>query len=162
MAHDVGLHATKGFVLQTIKEKVNPSFLIQAWVVSQCILIIYHGVELDMLGDIVLNPPVPDIGRKCSLPQSLFSSADEGGSVVIPKKEHFKCKVSTASISGLVEILELYIELVVGSNASLDDGPDVTASSQVEWVKGSCLLQLLVCGVSVKYLMVNDRCTLIR
>ena len=36
----------------------------------QLILIIYHGVELNMLGDIVLNPPIPDICRKCRLPHS--------------------------------------------------------------------------------------------
>ena len=90
-----------------------------------------------MLGDIVLNPPVPAIGRKCCLPQSLFSGVDEGGSVVIPKKERFKFKVSTASISGLIETLELYIELVIGANTSLDDGPDLIASSQVARFKGS-------------------------
>ena len=113
-----------------------------------------------MLGDIVLNPPIPDICRKCRLPQSFFSGANEGGSVVISKQERFNCKVSTASISGLVEALELDIELVVGSNASLDDGTDKTTSSQVARVKGSCLLQLLVRGVLVKCLVVNDRCTL--
>ena len=99
-----------------------------------------------MLGDIVLNPPIPDICRKCRLPHSLFSGADEGGSVVISKQERFNCKVSNASISGFVETLELEIELIIGSNASLDDGPDVTVSSQVAWVTGSCLLQLLVRG----------------
>ena len=72
-----------------------------------------------MLGYIVLNPPVPAIGRKCRLPQSLFSGADEGGSVVIPKQERFKCKVSTASISGLIETLDLEIKLVIGANISL-------------------------------------------
>ena len=113
-----------------------------------------------MLGDIVLNPPIPDICRKCRLPQSFFSGADEGGSVVISKQERFNCKVSTTSISGLVETLELEIELVIGSNAYLDDGTYVTASSQVAWVKGSCLLQLLVRGISVKCLVVNYRCTL--
>ena len=113
-----------------------------------------------MLGDIVLNLPIPDICRKCRLPQSFFSGADERGSVFISKQEHFNCKVSTASISGLVETLEMEIELVIGSNASLDDVPDVTVSSQVAWVKGSCLLQLLVRGVSFKFLVVNDQCTL--
>ena len=113
-----------------------------------------------MLGYIVLNPPIPDICRKCRLPQSFFSGADEGGSVVISKQECFNCKVSTASISGIVEPLEMDIYLVIGSNASLDDGLDVTASSQVARVKGSCLLQLLVRGVWVKCLMVNDWCTL--
>ena len=72
-----------------------------------------------------------------------------GGTVVISKKERFNCKVSTASISGLVELFELDIELVVGPNAYLDDGPDKTASSQVARVKGSCLLQNLVRGVLV-------------
>ena len=129
MAHDVGLHATKGFVLHPIKQKVNPSFLIHAWVVYQRILSICHGVELNMIGDIFLNPPVPDICRKCRLSQSSFSDADEGGSVVIPKQERFKYKVSTASINGLIESLELEIELVIGSNTSLDDGPDLIASS---------------------------------
>ena len=80
--------------------------------------------------------------------------------MVISKQERFNCKVSTASISGLVELLELEIELVVGFNASLDDGPDETASSQVARVKGSYLLQFLVRGVSVKYLVVIDRCTI--
>ena len=89
-----------------------------------------------MLGDIVLNPPVSDIGRKCGLPQSLFSGVDEGVSVVIPKQERFKCKLSTVSISGLIVTLELDIELVIGSNKFLDDGPDLIASSQVAWVKG--------------------------
>ena len=110
-----------------------------------------------MLGDLVLNPPITDICRKCRLPQSFFNGADEGGRVVISKQERFNCKVSTASISGLVETLELDIELVIGSNASIDDGLDVTASSQVAWVKGSCFLQLLVRGVLVKCLVVNDR-----
>ena len=80
--------------------------------------------------------------------------------MVIYKQERFNCKVSTASISGLVELLELEIDLVVGSNASLDEFPDETANSQLVRVKGSCLLQLLVRGVSVKCLVVNDRCTL--
>ena len=80
--------------------------------------------------------------------------------MVISKQERFNCKVSTAFISGLVEMLELEIELVVGPNASLDDGPDKTASSQVAQVKVSCLLQNLVRGVSVKCLAVKDRCTL--
>ena len=113
-----------------------------------------------MLGDIVLNFPVPDIGRKCRLPQSLFSAADEGGSVVIPKQERLNCKVSTASINGLIEPLELEIELVIGANTSLEDGPDLIASSQVARVKGSYLLKLFVLGVSVKCLAVNDRCML--
>ena len=39
LAHDFGLHATKDFVLQPIKQKVNPSFLKHAWVLSQCSLI---------------------------------------------------------------------------------------------------------------------------
>ena len=60
--------------------------------------------------------------------------------MVISKKERFNCEVSTVSISGLVEMLELEIELVFGPNAFLDDGPDKTASSQVARVKGSCLL----------------------
>ena len=90
-----------------------------------------------MLGDIVLNPTVPAIGRKCRLPQSLFSGVDEGGSMVIPKQERFECKVSTASISGLIETLELDIELVIGDNTSLDDDPELIASSQVAQVKGS-------------------------
>ena len=90
-----------------------------------------------MLGDIVLNPRVPDIGRKCRLPQSLFRGVDKGGSVVIPKQERFKCKVSTVSISGLIEPLELEIELVIGANTSLDDGPDLIEISQVARVKGS-------------------------
>ena len=89
-----------------------------------------------MLGDVVLNPSIPDIFRKCRLPQSFFSGTDEGGSVVISKQERFNCKVSIVSISGLVELLELEIELVVGSNASLDDIPDKTTSSQVARVKG--------------------------
>ena len=80
--------------------------------------------------------------------------------MVISKQEHFNYKLNTASISGIVEPLELEIDLVIGSNASLDDGPDVTASSQVAQVKRSCLLQLLVRVVSVKCLVVNDRCTL--
>ena len=80
--------------------------------------------------------------------------------MVISKQERFNCKVSTASISGLVGLIELEIELVVESNASLDEGPDKTASRQVARVKGSCLLQILVRGVSVKCLVVNDRCTL--
>ena len=113
-----------------------------------------------MLGDVVLNPPIPDICCKCRLPQSFFSGADEGGSVVISKQERFNCKVSTASISGLVELLELEIELVVGSNAPLDGCPDKTTSSQLAQVKGSCLLQLLFRGVLFKCLVVNDRCTL--
>ena len=45
--------------------------------------------------------------------------------MVILKQERFKCKVITASISGLIETLELEIELVIGSNTSLDDGPDL-------------------------------------
>ena len=90
-----------------------------------------------MLGDIVLDPSVPDISRKCRLPQSLFSGVDEGGSVVIPKQERFKCKLITAYISGLIEPLDLEIELVIGSNTFLDDGPDFIASSQVARVKGS-------------------------
>ena len=90
-----------------------------------------------MLSNIVLNPPVPAIGRKFRLPQSLFSGVDEGGSVVIPKQERFKCKVSTASISGHIETLELEIELVIGANTSLDDGPYLIAVSQVARVKGS-------------------------
>ena len=57
--------------------------------------------------------------------------------MVISKQECFNCKVSTASISGIVELFELEIELVVGSNVSLDDGPDKTASSQLARVKGS-------------------------
>ena len=80
--------------------------------------------------------------------------------MVISKQERFNCKVSTASISGLVEPLELEIELVIGSISSLDDSPDVTVISQVARVKDSCLLQLLVRGVWVKCLMVNDWCTL--
>ena len=80
--------------------------------------------------------------------------------MIISKQERFNCKVSTASISGLVELLDLEIELVVGPNASLDDVLDKTASIQVARVKGSCLLQNLVCGVSVKCLVVKDRCTL--
>ena len=80
--------------------------------------------------------------------------------MVISKQERFNCKVSTASISGLVELLDLEIELVVGYNASLDDVPDKTASSQVARVEGSCLLQNLVRGVSVKFLAVKDQCTL--
>ena len=63
-------------------------------------------------------------------------------------------------ISGIVELLELEIELIIGSNASLDDGPDKTVSSQVDRVKGSCILQLLVRGVSVKCLAVKYWCTL--
>ena len=55
MAHDVVLHAIKGFVLYPIKQKVNPSFLKHAWVDSQRFLVSYHGVELNMLGDIVLQ-----------------------------------------------------------------------------------------------------------
>ena len=80
--------------------------------------------------------------------------------MVISKQERFNCKVSTASISGLVELLELEIELVVGPNASLDDGLDNTMSSQVSRVKGSCILQNLVRGVSVICIAVKDRCTL--
>ena len=80
--------------------------------------------------------------------------------MVISKQERFNCKVSTASISGLVELLELEIEIVVGPNAYLDDGPDKTASIQVARVKGSCLLQNLVRGVSVKCIAVKDWCTL--
>ena len=70
--------------------------------------------------------------------------------MVVPKQEHFKCKVSTAPISGLIETLELEIELVIGANTSIDDGTELIASSQVARVKGSRLLQLFVCGVSVK------------
>ena len=66
-----------------------------------------------MLVDVVLNPPIPDICRKCRLPQSFFSGANEGGRMVISNQERFNCKVRTASISGLVELLELEIELVV-------------------------------------------------
>ena len=77
--------------------------------------------------------------------------------MVISKQERFNCKLSIASISGLVELLELDIELVVGTNESLDDGPDKTTSSQVARVKGSCLLQNLVRGVSVICLAVKDR-----
>ena len=51
--------------------------------------------------------------------------------MVISKQERFNYKLSTASISGLVEMLKLEIELVVGPNASLDDGPNQTATSQV-------------------------------
>ena len=80
--------------------------------------------------------------------------------MVISKQERFDCKVGTTSISGLVELLELEIELVVGPNASLDDGPDKTASSQLARVKGSCLLQNLFRGVLVICLAVKDRCTL--
>ena len=80
--------------------------------------------------------------------------------MVISKQERFNSKVSTASISGLVELLELDIELVVGPNASLDDVPYNTASSQVARFKGSGLLQNLVRGVSVICLAVKDRCTL--
>ena len=80
--------------------------------------------------------------------------------MVISKQERFNCKVSTASISALVELLELEIDLVVGTNASLDDGSDRTASSQVARVNGSCLLQNLVRGVSFRCLAVKDRCTL--
>ena len=152
MANDVGLHATKGFVLQPIKQEVNPSVLIHVRVFSQRFLVIYHGVELNMLGDIVFNPPVPDICRKCFLLHSFFSGADEGGSVVISKQELFNHKLRTASISGLVETLKLEIDLVIGSNASLDDGPDMITSSQVAQVKGSCILQLFVRGVSFKCL----------
>ena len=113
-----------------------------------------------MLGDIVLNPPVPAIGRKCRLSQSLYSGVDEGGSVVITKKQRFKCKVSTTYMSGIIETLELEIELVIGANTYLDDGPGLIASSQVARVKGPQLLQLFVHGVSVKCLAVKDRCTL--
>ena len=70
--------------------------------------------------------------------------------MVIPKQERFKCKVITASTSGLIETLELEFELVIGANTSLDDGPDLIASSQVAQVKGSRLLQLFVRGVSVR------------
>ena len=113
-----------------------------------------------MLVDILLNPPIPDIFCKCRLPHSFFSGADEGGIVIISKQERFNCKVSTASISDIVETLELDIELVIGSNASLYDGSYVTASSQVACVKGSCFIQLLVRGVLVKCLGFNDRCKL--
>ena len=113
-----------------------------------------------MLGDIVLNPSVPAIGCKCCLPQLFFSGVDEGGSGVIPNQELFKHKVSTASISGLIETLELEIELVIGANTSFDDGPELIASSQVARVKGSQLLQLFVRGVSVKCLTFKDWCTL--
>ena len=80
--------------------------------------------------------------------------------MVIPTQERFKYKVSTASISGLIETLQLEIELVIGANTSLDDGLDLIASSQVAQVKGSQLLQLFVRGVLVKCLAVKDRCTL--
>ena len=80
--------------------------------------------------------------------------------MVISKQEPFNFKVSTESISGLVELLELEIELVVGPNANLDDGPDKTASSQVARVKGSCILQNIIRGVSVICLAVKDWCTL--
>ena len=80
--------------------------------------------------------------------------------MVITKQERFKCKVSNASISGIIETLELKIELVIGANTSLDDGQDLIASSQVARVKGPQLLQLFVRGVSVKCLAVKDRCTL--
>ena len=80
--------------------------------------------------------------------------------MVISKQERFNYKVGTASISGLVELLELEIEFVVGPNASLDYGPDKTASSQVARVKGLCLLQNLVRGVLVICLAVKDQCTL--
>ena len=45
--------------------------------------------------------------------------------MVISKQERFNCKVSIASISGLVELLELEIELVVEYNSSLDDGQEL-------------------------------------
>ena len=61
MAHDVGLQANKGFGLQPIKKEVDPSVLKHTWVGSQSFLVSYHGVELNVLGDIVLNPPVPAI-----------------------------------------------------------------------------------------------------
>ena len=86
MAHDVGLQANKVFVLQPIKQEVYPSVLKYDFVCSQRFLVIYHRVELNMLGDIVLNPPIPDICRKCRLPHDYFSGADEGGSVVITKQ----------------------------------------------------------------------------
>ena len=35
MAHDVGLHATKVFILHPIKKKIVPSFLTHSWVVSK-------------------------------------------------------------------------------------------------------------------------------
>ena len=49
--------------------------------------------------------------------------------MVISKQERFNYKVGTASISGLVELLELEIEFVVGPNASLDDGPTTNSIS---------------------------------
>ena len=91
--------------------------LIHARVCSQHFLVIYHEVELNMLGDIVLNPPIPDICRKCRLPQFFFSGANEEGSVFISKEERFNCILIPVSISGIVEPLELDIELVIGSNA---------------------------------------------
>ena len=160
MAHDVGLHAIKGFVIQPIKQNVNPSFIKHAWVGSQRFLVSYHGVELNMLGDIVLNPPILAICCKCRLPHSFFSGADEGGIVVISKQERFNCKVSTASISSIFEPLVLDIELVIGYNASLDDVSYNTVSSQLAWVKCSCLLQILVRGVLFICLTVKDWCTL--
>ena len=79
--------------------------------------------------------------------------------MVIPKHERFKCKVSTASISGLIETLELEIEIFIEANTSLDDGPDLIASRQVARIKGYRLLQLFVRGASVKCLAVKDCCT---
>ena len=58
-----------------------------------------------MLGDVVLNLPILDIWCICYLPQSFFSGADDRGRVVISKQERFNCKVGTASISGIVELL---------------------------------------------------------
>ena len=90
----------------------------------------------------------------------MFSGVDEGGRVVISKQEYFDCKVGTAPISGLLELLYMEIEFVVGPNASLYDGSDKTVGSQVARVKGSCILQSLVRGGSVICLAVKDRCML--
>ena len=80
--------------------------------------------------------------------------------MVISKHESFDRKVGTAPISGLVELLKLGIEFIVGPNASLYACPYKTASSPVARVKGSYLLQILVSGVSVILFAVKDRCTL--
>ena len=76
-----------------------------------------------MLGDVVFNLPILDICGICRIPQSLFSSTDEGGIVVISKHEALDRKVGTAPISGPVVLLYLEIEFIVCPNASLYDFP---------------------------------------
>ena len=58
-----------------------------------------------MLGDVVFNLPIIEICGICRIPQSLFSGTDEGGRVVISKREALNRKVGTSPISGPVVLL---------------------------------------------------------